>query len=425
MQLHEILIEDLKEYENNPRNNDGAVQAVADSIKEFGFKVPIVIDRDNVIVAGHTRLKAARLLGLATVPCIVADDLTPEQVKAYRLADNKTGELAEWDFAALEIEIAELSEMSDIDMSDFGFDLEPMEEETQEVVEDDIPEVDEENDPTVKLGDVWQLGKHRLLCGDSTDISAVEMLMNNELADMVLTDPPYNMGYMGAGNKNKSNYKHDKILNDKMSDDDFERFLTDVYSNLFIAMKDGASFYVFYKELGKGVFITALEKGGLTFKQELVWVKNQIVLGGSKYQNMYEPCLYGCKGERIENWYAGRRERSVIESIDLMNAFELRSTIIELLETLETDVIRENKTLKNDLHPTMKPLKLLGRFINNSSAKDDIILDLFGGSGSTLIACEQLGRRCFTMELDPKYCDVIIKRWEQLTGEKAVKIAPN
>ena len=424
MHIQEILLEDLKEYENNPRNNDGAVQAVADSIKEFGFKVPIVIDRDNVIVAGHTRLKAARLLGLETVPCIVADDLTPEQVKAYRLADNKTGELAEWDFAALEIEISELSEMSDIDMSDFGFELEPMEEEAQEVVEDDIPEVDEGNDPTVKLGDVWQLGKHRLLCGDSTDITAVEMLMNNELADMVLTDPPYNMGYMGAGNKDKSNYKHDKILNDKMSDDDFERFLTDVYSNLFIAMKDGASFYVFYKELGKGVFITALEKGGLTFKQELIWVKNQIVIGGSKYQNMYEPCLYGCKGDRIENWYAGRRERSVIESIDLMNEFELRSTIIELLETLETDVIRENKTLKNDLHPTMKPLKLLGRFINNSSAKDDIILDLFGGSGSTLIACEQLGRRCFTMELDPKYCDVIIKRWEQLTGEKAVKIAP-
>lgn len=423
MHIQEILLEDLKEYENNPRNNDGAVQAVADSIKEFGFKVPIVIDRDNVIVAGHTRLKAARLLGLETVPCIVADDLTPEQVKAYRLADNKTGELAEWDFAALEIEISELSEMSDIDMSDFGFELEPMEEEAQEVVEDDIPEVDEGNDPTVKLGDVWQLGKHRLLCGDSTDITAVEMLMNNELADMVLTDPPYNMGYMGAGNKDKSNYKHDKILNDKMSDDDFERFLTDVYSNLFIAMKDGASFYVFYKELGKGVFITALEKGGLTFKQELIWVKNQIVIGGSKYQNMYEPCLYGCKGDRIENWYAGRRERSVIESIDLMNEFELRSTIIELLETLETDVIRENKTLKNDLHPTMKPLKLLGRFINNSSAKDDIILDLFGGSGSTLIACEQLGRRCYTMELDPKYCDVIIKRWEQFTGETAVKIA--
>ena len=239
---------------------------------------------------------------------------------------------------------------------------------------------------------------------------------------MVLTDPPYNMGYMGAGSKDKKNYKHGKILNDKMSDDDFEQFLTGIYSNMFFAMKDGASFYVFYKELGKGVFITALEQGGLTFKQELVWVKNQLVLGGSKYQSMYEPCLFGCKGKKIENWYADRRERSVIESIDLMNEFELRNTIIELLETLETDVVREKKTLKNDLHPTMKPLKLLARFINNSSQKDDIVLDLFGGSGSTLIACEQLGRKCYTMELDPKYCDVIIKRWEQFTGEKAIKI---
>lgn len=424
MQIHEILLEDLREYENNPRNNDGAVQAVADSIKQFGFKVPIVIDSDNIIVAGHTRLKAARLLGLETVPCIIAADLTPEQVKAFRLADNKTGELAEWDLPALEIELAELSEMSlDFDMSDFGFDLSENEE-PQEIVEDDVPEVDEENEPICKLGDIWQLGKHRLLCGDCTDVSAVERLMNNELADMVLTDPPYNMGYMGAGNKDKSNYKHDKILNDKMSDDDFERFLTDVYSNLYIAMKDGASFYVFYKELGKGVFITALEQGGLTFKQELIWVKNQIVIGGSKYQNMYEPCLFGCKGERVESWYSDRRERSVIESIDLMNEFELRSAIIELLETVETDIIRENKTLKNDLHPTMKPLKLLGRFINNSSKKDDIVLDLFGGSGSTLITCEQLGRQCFTMELDPKYCDVIIKRWETFTGETAVKLAP-
>ena len=232
------------------------------------------------------------------------------------------------------------------------------------------------------------------------------------------------MGYMGAGSKDKKNYKHGKILNDKMSDEKFEQFLTDICSNMFLAMKDGASFYVFYKELGKGVFITALEHGGLTFKQELIWVKNSIVLGGSKYQSMYEPCLFGCKGNRIENWYAGRRERSVIESIDVMDEFELRAAIKELLETIDTDVVRENKQLKNDLHPTMKPIKLLAKFINNSSKKGDAVLDIFGGSGSTLIACEQLDRKCYTMELDPKYCDVIIKRWENLTGEKAIKIVP-
>lgn len=408
----------------NPRNNENAVDSVANSIKEFGFKNCIVINSDGMILAGNTRYKASVKLNLEKVPCIVADDLNEAQQRAFILADNKTGELAEWNLEALEKEIADLSEMNlNFDLSDFGFEFTDEMDFPQEIIEDEVPDVDEEKEPVTKIGDIWQLGDHRLLCGDSTDMEALNLLMNDELADMVLTDPPYNMGYMGAGNKNKSTYKHDKILNDKMPDEDFERFLTDVYSNLFIAMKDGASFYVFYKELGKGVFITSLEKGGLTFKQELIWVKNQFVLGGNKYQNMYEPCLYGCKGKRIENWYAGRRERSVIESIDLMNEFELRNTIIDLMESLETDIIRENKPLKNDLHPTMKPLKLLARFIKNSSAKNDIVLDLFGGSGSTLITCEQTKRRCYTMELDPRYCDVIIKRWEAMTGEKAVKIA--
>lgn len=237
--------------------------------------------------------------------------------------------------------------------------------------------------------------------------------------DLVITDPPYNMNYQGAGNTKKEKRKDNVILNDKMSDDDFELFLIRMYECLNYVLKDGASFYVFYKELGKGVFITALEKGGLTFKQELIWVKNQLVLGGSKYQSMYEPCLFGCKGSKTENWYTGRKERSVIESVDHMNEFELRDVIKEILETLETDVIRENKQVKNDLHPTMKPIKLLAKFIRNSSKVDDLVLDVFGGSGSTIVACEQLDRRCYTMELDEKYCDVIIKRWESLTGGKA------
>lgn len=419
MHIQYINVSDIKEYENNPRHNDGAVDAVAESIRQFGWKVPLVINIDNVIVAGHTRLKAAKKLGMVSVPCIVADDLTAEQVKAYRLADNKTGELADWDFLALESELSELAEMNlDFDMSDFGFDISTGIDEA-EVVEDEAPEPDEENEPICKIGDIWKLGDHRLICGDSTNIIDIEYLMNNESADLVVTDPPYNMGYMGAGQKGKKNYKHDRILNDKLSDYDFDKFLTKVYLNLFSAMKDGASFYVFYKELGKGVFITALEKSGLKFKQQIVWVKNQIVLGGSNYQNMYEPCLYGCKGDKTGNWFAGRKERSIIESIDAMDEFELRAAIKSLLETLETDVVRENKQLKNDLHPTMKPIKLLARFIRNSSKKGDVVLDVFGGSGSTLIACEQLGRRCYMMELDPKYCDVIIKRWENLSGRKA------
>lgn len=357
------------------------------------------------------------------MPCVVADDLTPEQIKAFRVADNKTAELAEWDFEKLESELAELQEL-DFDMQQFGFDFES-EINMQEVIQDDfdIDEALEEiEEPTTKYGDIYKLGNHSLMCGDATQISDLNSLLQNNKVDLVLTDPPYNMAYQGAGNTPDEKRKKNKILNDNMSDTDFEIFLSKVYTTMFEGMKDGASCYVFYKELGKGVFITAMEKGGLTFKQELIWVKNQIVLGGSKYQSMYEPCLFGCKGKSVAHWYVGRKERSVIESINDMNEFELRNAILELMETIETDIIREQKTLKNDLHPTMKPIKLLARFIRNSSKTDDIILDLFGGSGSTLIASEQMKRNCFMLELDPKYCDVIIKRWETFTGEKAVRV---
>ncbi|MCQ2308188.1 MAG: DNA modification methylase [Bacteroidales bacterium] len=387
-------------------------------MKEFGFKVPIVIDRDNVIVCGHTRFKAAMQLGLESVPCLIADDLTEEQIKAFRLADNKTGEIAEWDFDLL---ISELEDL-DIDMGAFGFEEI---EEPKEVEEDnfDVNEALEGiEEPETKPGDVYILGDHRLMCGDSRSIDDLDVLLDGSLADLVVTDPPYNMGYEGAGNTPDHKRKKNKILNDKMSDTDFEQFLTDVYITMFAGMKDGASCYVFYKELGKGVFITAMEKGGITFKQELIWVKNQIVLGGSKYQSMYEPCLFGCKGKSIANWYVGRKERSVIESIDDMNEIELRDALRELLQDVEGDVVRERKTLKNDLHPTMKPIRLLARFIRNSSAAGDVVLDLFGGSGSTLIACEQMNRKCRMMELDPKYCDVIVKRWEEMTGRKAVRV---
>lgn len=354
------------------------------------------------------------------MPCIVADDLTPEQAKAFRVADNKTGELAEWDLELLEQELAELTEL-EFDMQQFGFDFES-EIDTQEVVQDDfdIDEALEEiEEPITKYGDIYKLGNHRLMCGDATKIADLNQLLENKKVDLVLTDPPYNMAYEGAGNTPDEKRKKNKILNDNMSDTDFEIFLSKVYSTMFEGMKDGASCYVFYKELGNGVFITAMEKGGLTFKQELIWVKNQIVLGGSKYQSMYEPCLFGCKGKSVANWYVGRRERSVIESIDDMNEFELRNAILDLMSNIETDIVREQKTLKNDLHPTMKPIKLLARFIRNSSKADDSILDLFGGSGSTLIACEQMNRNCSMLELEPKYCDVIIKRWEAFTGGTA------
>lgn len=389
MEIVELKLSDLKEYENNPRYNDGAVDAVAESINKFGFKVPIIIDSDGVIVAGHTRLKAAKKLGLETVPCIIAEDLTPEQVKAFRLADNKVGELAEWDFDALELELQALQGMNlDFDMQDFGFDLSEFEE-PQEIVEDEAPEVDEENEPITQYGDIWQLGKHRLMCGDSTDKASVEMLMNGEKADLLVTDPPYNVAYEG-GTKDALT-----IQNDDMDDEQFLSFLQSAFSASDSVLKEGAGFYIWHADSSSNAFRTAACNVGWKIRQCIIWVKNNIVLGRQDYHWKHEPCLYGWKDGAAHYFIDDRTQSTVWEF---------------------------NKPTRNGEHPTMKPVELIAKSITNSSRKNSIVLDLFGGSGSTLIACEQLERTCYTMELDPKYCDVIIKRWETLTGEVATKL---
>lgn len=385
MNIVELRSAELREYENNPRLNDKAVEAVAESIKQFGFKVPIIIDRDNVIVAGHTRLKAAQFLGMEYVPCIVADDLTEEQVKAFRLADNKTAEFAEWDFSALEKELADLSAF-DIDMSAFGFD-DVIFEETTDIIEDEVPDVDEENEPIAKLGDVWQLGMHRLMCGDSTDNECVSRLMDGNKADVLVTDPPYNVAVENSAGLT--------IQNDAMSGEEFRIFLKSAFDRAFECLKDGGAFYVWYASREHINFETALSEANLKVRQQLIWVKNSLVLSRQDYHWKHEPCLYGWKDGAAHNWYSDRAQTTVLEF---------------------------NRPSKNAEHPTMKPLDLIGYQIQNSSKKNDIVLDLFGGSGSTLIASEQLGRICFMMELDPKYCDVIIKRWEALTGNVAVKL---
>lgn len=288
-----------------------------------------------------------------------------------------------------------------------------------EIIEDEPPEVDEENEPICKPGDIWLLGEHRLFCGDSLIANNIQKLLDGTSVDLVVTDPPYNMKYEGAGRTPKEKRVKNRIINDNLSDTEFEVFTAKMYATLYDVMKDGASFYVFYKELGQGVFISTLHNSSLTFKQELIWAKNQIVLGGNKYQNIYEPILFGCKGKSVKIWQGGRKERSVVDNIELMSEDELKSLIKELLDNMPSDIIRENKMLKNDLHPTMKPVRLLGRLVKNSSNVGSIVLDIFGGSGGTLIACEQLNRRCYISEISPHYCDVIIKRWEKLTGKKA------
>ena len=384
-----LNISELKPYENNPRINDKAVDAVAASIKEFGFKVPIIIDKNNVIVAGHTRLKAAQKLGLEEVPVIVADDLTEEQIKAFRLADNKVSEIAEWDFEKLEMELKNI----EMDMSEFNFDMKELTKEfdkNKEVTEDDFDvetEIEKIEEPTSKRGDVFQLGNHRLMCGDSTSKEDVERLMNGNKADLVVTDPPYNVAYEGL-TKDKLT-----IMNDKMSHEQFKEFLTKAFACLNESLKEGGAFYIWYASLEQLNFETALNEAGLQVRQQLIWNKNSMTLGRQDYQWKHEPCFYGWKDGASHNWYSDRSQTTVMDF---------------------------NKPNRNGEHPTMKPLELIGYQIKNSSKENDIVTDLFGGSGSTLIACEQLKRSYYTMELDPKYCDVIIKRWETLTGNKAI-----
>lgn len=411
-----VDVASLIPYVNNAKiHSDEQVTKIASSIREFGFLNPVLIDKDKNIIAGHGRVMAAKKLGLEKVPVLFVEGLTEAQRKAYILADNRLGELADWDMDLVKIELEDL-ELANFDIDLTGFDINEFLK-PGEVQEVDVPDLPKE--AKAKPGDIYELGGvHRLICGDATQLSDVQKLTKGLDVDLVVTDPPYNMGYEGSGNT--KDRKSKRILNDKMPADKFREFLTEVYRNYFTVMKDGASIYVFYKELGEGVFITAMKDGGLTYKQELIWVKNQLVLGGSKYQSMYEPCLMGCKGKSIKKWNGKRKQRSVIESIDLMNEDELRRALLGILHETETDIIRENKPLKNDVHPTMKPIKLLAKLIQNSSNKGDIVLDLFGGSGSTLMACEQLDRICYTSELDPRYVDVIIERYETFTGKKAV-----
>lgn len=430
MQIIEKNIKELIPYEKNPRRNNEAVKYVAESIKSFGFKVPIVIDTHNVIVAGHTRYKASKKLKLETVPCIIADDLTDQQIKAYRLADNKVAEHAEWDFDLLN---GELTGLLDIDMSAFGFGDE--EEPESDVTEDDdfeavLPEV-----PRSKVGDLYQLGAHRLLCGDSTNPMDMMRLMDGQLADLIVTDPPYNVNYtekVEADIDGKTAYKNDtressQILNDNMGDREFYAFLLDTFSTAEAVTRPGGVIYVWHSEFERANFTQAVKDAGFKVSQTIIWVKQSLNLTRQDYQWIHEPCLYGWKEGAGHYFIDDRKQTTVIEDkaleINKLSKDEMRALLKEIYsDKTSTSVIHEDKPHKADLHPTMKPLKLLERLIKNSSKQGELVLDSFGGSGSTLMTCEQLNRRCAMMELDPHYVDVIIDRWESFTGKKAKKI---
>lgn len=383
---------ELIPYDNNPRNNDGAVDAVAKSIQEFGFRSPIIVDKNKVIIAGHTRLKASLKLGLDKVPVIIADDLTEEQAKALRLVDNKTNELADWDWDKLKVE---LDGIKDIEMEDFDFNLSEINEnilqneEQPEAQEDDF-NPDENQESFVKRGEIWKLGQNTLMCGDSTSESDVKTLLGGNKVDLVITDPPYNVAYEGKVEGN-----HMKIANDNMDNDKFKDFLYMAFKNMYDSMKEGASYYVWHSSSESVNFITQLEENDLPVREQLIWAKNVFVLGRQDYQWKHEPCLYGWKDGEKHKWYGARNKTTILEF---------------------------DKPTSSKLHPTRKPVPLISELIVNSSRKGDSVLDLFGGSGTTLIACEQLQRKCYRMEYDEKYASTIVRRWEELTGKKAVEI---
>ena len=390
-------VADLIPYASNSRtHSDAQVAQIAASIKEFGWTVPILIDGDNTIIAGHGRLLAARKLGMESVPAIVLDHLSKAQQRALVIADNQLALNAGWDMDMLKAEIEDLK-LDDFDLGLLGFDDKFLDgllipEPTEGLTDEDaVPEVPET--PKTVLGDVWVLGNHRLMCGDSTSIDDAELLMAGTNADLVFTDPPYNVAYEGRGEKNKLG----PIKNDSMDDASFEQFCRDVFATASAIMKPLACIYVCHPDSQSAPKL-AFEK---TFAEQfrksstIIWVKQSAGMGWQDYRAQHEPILYGWKEGSGKHFYCGDRAKTTVWNIG-------------------------RDAQASYVHPTQKPVSLPEEAINNSSKGQDVVLDLFGGSGSTLIACEKTTRHARLMELDPKYCDVIIKRWQDFTGQKAI-----
>jgi DNA modification methylase len=383
-------ISELIPYARNSRtHSDTQVAQIAASIREWGWTMPILVDEDGNVIAGHGRIMAAQKLGIADVPCMTATGWSEAKRRAYVIADNKLALNAGWDDEMLRVEFGELRDL-DFDLSLTGFDDSEIDalfptEATQGLTDEDaVPEVPAV--PVTVEGDVWLLGRHRLMCGDSTSIDAVERLCEGQLVDMWLTDPPYNVAYEG-GTKEKLTIK-----NDSMGDDQFRQFLRDAYVAADAVMKAGAVFYIWHADLEGYNFRGAAKDAGWTVRQCLIWKKSSLVLGRQDYQWIHEPCLYGWKDGAAHLWAADRKQ---------------------------TTILQFDKPSRNGEHPTMKPVELFEYQVLNNTKGSDLVLDSFAGSGTTAIACEKHGRNARLMELDPKYSDVIIKRWQDFTGQQA------
>lgn len=436
-EIKELPVADLVPYAKNARTHDDKqIEMIARSIEEFGFLNPVLIDRQKNVIAGHGRILAAKKLGLKKVPVLFVEGLTEEQRKAYILADNRLAEMSEWDMDLVGNELEEL-QAAGFDTGLLGFDwdaaskLEPIEEPFRSANEILEPIEEKPEESRTKRGDLWILGQHRLLCGDSADRKDMDRLFDGEAANLVFTDPPYGVA---IGSKNKAIVDQmggtgasitEDIIGDTLPPEELYEILRDAFSLLRERCAEDCSYYVTAPQGGNlgMMMMMMMRDAGLEVRHQLVWVKSSAVfsMGRLDYDYRHEPVFY--TWTKKHRWFGGY-DNTIIDDnqrLEDLSKEELKELVHALKRDGSTTAIYCDKPSQSKLHPTMKPLKLIQRFVYNSSQEGDLVADIFGGSGSTLIVCEKMNRRCRMMELDPHYCDVIVERWEQFTGRKAEK----
>jgi DNA modification methylase len=421
-----VPIDSLREREGNPRQ--GNLEAIKESLRVNGQYRPVVANkRTSEILAGNHTYKAARDLGWEEIAATWVD-ADEDQAARIVLIDNRANDLAEYDDQALWNMLSELD-----DLEGTGYDETALTHLLQELGEDavvpgntdpdEVPETPDPDNTRTEPGDVWLLGPHRLICGDSTDQAVIDQLMDGSSANLLLTDPPYGVNYSKKANT-VSDTDHRDIANDNLSGEGLRLFLQDALSAAASAIPAGAPFYCFLPDAGRVEFELALQGSNMSVRQTLIWVKQTMVLGQQDYQSQHEPIFYGWKEGAAHTWYGGFDKKTLIEKLadpTALSKDELLATLLQIKEAIQTTAIEHDRPSKSGLHPTTKPVGLLEKLIHNSSKYGDIVLDIFGGSGSTLIAAQRTGRRGYLVELDPGYCDVIVQRWEDFTGDKAEK----
>jgi len=423
-------MERLTPYKNELRRNNACVGRMVQALETYGFRAPLLVQSDGVIVDGHLRFKAARTMGLSEIPVVLVDGLTAGQIAGLRLLFNRSATWASWDDEALARELTAL-DLSGFDLALTGFETKELDAYLALATMDGEPDPDAVSEPPVhpvsRHGDLWLMGEHRLLCGDATNLDDVRRVMGGDMADMVWTDPPYNVAYEG---------KAGAIQNDAMSGAAFEVFLENAFAGMWAALADGGAIYVAHSEAGGGLaFRQAFAGAGFKMAACLVWRKNHFVRSRGDYHWQHEPILYGWKPTGPHRWHGDRRQTTVLEGFAGLPATQVgeaewRVTLDDMVlcitggevrvERCDGSVIHADRPMRSELHPTMKPVGLIERMVRNSSPRAGIVFEPFGGSGSTLVACERLGRRCRALELDPRFVDVIVERWQTVTGLAAV-----